>query len=52
MAFCLLLLSHPAASLPPLLPLLAVSVTIAVALAVAVAVAVTVATVSFASAFS
>jgi len=46
MAFCLLLLPRPAAScytvLPPLLPLLAVSVTIAVA----------VATVSFASAFS
>ena len=46
MAFCLLLLPRPAASrytvLPPLLPLLAVSVTVAVA----------VATVSFASMFS
>jgi hypothetical protein len=47
MAFCLLLLPHPAASLPPLLPLLAVSVTVAVAVAVAVAIA----NVSFAAAF-
>ncbi len=46
MAFCLLLLPHPAASLPPLLPLLAVSVTVAVAVAVAIA------NVSFAAAFS
>ncbi len=46
MAFCLLLLPHPVASLPPLLPLLTVSVTVAIAIAVAVA------TVSFASAFS
>ncbi len=44
MAFCLLLLPHPAASLPPLLPLLAVSVTVAVAVAIA--------NVSFAAAFS
>jgi len=51
MAFCLLLLPRPAASrytvLPPLLPLLAVSVPVAVAVAVAVAFA----TVSFASTF-
>jgi len=52
MAFCLLILPRPAASrynmLPPLLPLLPVSV----AIAVPVAVAVTVATVSFVSALS
>ncbi len=49
MAFCMLLLSHPAASLPPLLPLLAVSVTVAVVVVVA---AVAIANVSFAAAFS
>jgi hypothetical protein len=48
MAFCLLLLLHPAASLPPLLPLLAVSITVAVAVAVAIPVA----TISFAATFS